>query len=78
MSEMNSAESFERFREGILKAASRALELGRVTKVNHWNHVAHHLRVVLENGTKMYNQRALSETQVEEVAKRVLESSAVH
>lgn len=58
---MGENESFERFREGLAKAISRARELGFMQKNRDWETVAVSLEGVLRNGTKFFNAKALSE-----------------
>lgn len=64
MSEMTDVEAFERFAEGLKKAASRARELGIAQKSKDWGNVATMLDGIRINGEKMYNARALSRQDV--------------
>lgn len=64
MSEMTDVEAFERFSEGMKRAASRARELGVSQKSNDWGNVANMLDGIRTNGEKMYRARALSRQDV--------------
>lgn len=57
---MSPAESFERFSEGLKKAASLARELGDAQKNRHWNQIAFNLEMLLNRGQTIYGRRALS------------------
>ncbi len=60
MSDMEKNESFERFSEGLLKAASRARELAKAQQYPTWNIIANNLDQLRKNGTLMYESRAIS------------------
>lgn len=60
MSEMEKNESIERFTEGLLKAASRARELGKAQKNSAWQAVATQLDMLRSNGLKMYKAKGIS------------------
>lgn len=64
MAEMEHTESFERFSEGLKKAASRARELGSAQKNRDWNKIAFNLETLIERGKTIYARRALSRDQV--------------
>lgn len=64
MSEMNAAESIERFSEGMKKAASRARELGDAQRDRNWNKLAFQLEKILSQGIDIFKQKSLSEAEV--------------
>ncbi len=64
MSDMNAAESIERFSEGMKKAASRARELGEAQRDRNWNKLAFQLEKILAQGIDIFKQKSLSEAEV--------------
>lgn len=60
MSEMTEAESFERFEEGLKKAASRARELGILFASDKWAEIAASFDLMRRNGAKFYHGAAIS------------------
>lgn len=57
MSDMQNIEIFERWREGMARAASACKELG-------YFHVAHHLKEMAEIGNKLIESKPLSRQEV--------------
>ena len=57
---MEAKESFERFKEGLKKAASRARELGIAQRNNDWNTLAFRIDDLARQGEIIYFRRALS------------------
>lgn len=64
MSEMTSAESIERFSEGMKKAISRARELAAAQRDRNWNKLAFQLQKILDQGIKIFKEKALTEAEV--------------
>lgn len=64
MSEMTETETFERFSEGLKKAASRCRELGVVQKDRNWTKTAIQIEQFLAYGTQLYRASALSRREV--------------
>lgn len=64
MSVMSLVESFERFNEGLKKAADRAEELGKLQDnkkaADDWKRTASGIRSLLDQGHGIYTSRALS------------------
>ena len=57
---MQTTESFERFSEGLKKAASRARELGAAQKNRNWNKIGFMLEKLLKNGEELYRRKSIS------------------
>ena len=67
MSELSTAESFERFNEGLKKASSRAKELGRVQKNANWDKISEMLDGIRAKGEVFYKSKSLAEHQVQQM-----------
>lgn len=65
MSEMNSHESWERYEEGLLRAASCCRELGVLTKSNEWTEMSRQLLIMRDKGLTIYKAKPLNELQVQ-------------
>lgn len=61
---MEQNESVERFREGLLRAASCCRELSKITRAQEWHDLSTQLMVMLNKGLKFYKGAALTEPQV--------------
>lgn len=64
MSTMDKTESFERFSEGLKKAASRARELAAAQHNLDWTRIALSIDGLLDKGTRYYKNRAMSENEI--------------
>lgn len=60
---MEHKESFERFKEGLTKAASRARELSKSQHNRDWDMVALQLDKLCQNGSMFYTAKALTHKQ---------------
>lgn len=64
MTEMNLIESWERFEEGMKKAADRAEEIGRLQDnkyvAENWRKTVYGIRRLLEEGRGIYRAKAIS------------------
>lgn len=60
MSDMERAESMERFREGLKKAADCCRQLAAAQKNRDWTKIAFNLEGVLQNGVKIYQSKSIS------------------
>lgn len=66
MSEMEKAETIERWTEGLKRAISRCRELGKAQgKESDWNKVATQLEMLKVNGDKLMAGKALTRPQIE-------------
>lgn len=61
---MESSESWERFWEGLTRAASCCRELGVMTNVPAWKELSAQFLLMREKGQKMYKSAPLTELQV--------------
>lgn len=71
MTEMNLIESWERFEEGMKKAADRAEEIGRLQDnkdvAENWRKTVYGIRRLLEDGRGIYRAKAISRQRVLEM-----------
>jgi hypothetical protein len=65
MSEFTVAESLERFREGLKKAASLSIEMGKAQDKVEWFLVAQQLHKVLEISMGFINGKALTKSELD-------------
>jgi hypothetical protein len=61
---METNESWERFEQGLLRAASCCRELGKMLDAQEWKDLSVQLLVMLKKGKKFYHGRALTELEV--------------
>ena len=64
MSEMQSAESWERIWEGLGRAASCCRELGALTTINDWTDLSNQFLIMRKKAKAMYDGAPLTEVQV--------------
>lgn len=64
MSEMTSHESWERYWEGLGRAASCCRELGIMTKITAWGDLSKQLLIMRKKGQAIYKGPSLTEVQV--------------
>lgn len=84
MSEMTSSESWERFWEGLTRAASCCRELGVMTNVTAWKDLSAQFIIMRDKGRVMYKSAPLTEFEVMalvndmETAQKLSASMLVH
>lgn len=61
---METPESWERFDQGLLRAASCCRELGAMTTINSWFDLSKQLLIMRKKGRSIYEAAPLSETEV--------------
>lgn len=61
---METNESFERYEQGLLRAASCCRELGKMTNVKDWKNLSRQLMIMLNQGRVIYQSAPLTELQV--------------
>ena len=64
MSDVSEKQSLEFFTHGLRKSEAAARGLARITKKHHWTNIANALTQLRSNGEKMFNMRALTDTEV--------------
>lgn len=64
---MNLSESFERFSEGLKKAADRCKELGKATGNKDWDTIAAQFEGLLYKGKIIYDSKGLSKVEKEKL-----------
>jgi len=65
MSEMLQNESWERFWEGLTRAASCCRELAKLTDATEWKDLSFQLLLMRDKGRRMYKSAPLSEFQIQ-------------
>lgn len=73
MSDMTNIESFERFSEGLKKAASRSRELAVAQKDDQWNKVAFMLDSLCSKGNDIFRGRAIPRQEALKMADNIEE-----
>lgn len=75
---MEEIEIFERFNEGLKKAASRCRELSKLQKNSDWAKTAFQIDKFLAHGTELYKAKALSRQEVLSMLDRRVDKKKAH
>lgn len=81
---MESPESWERFEQGLKRAASCCRELAKMLDAQEWRDISHQLLTMLKKGRAIYKSPPLTEPEVlslvaqMELAQKLAQHSSVH
>lgn len=81
---MEAPESWERYEQGLLRAASCCRELARMLDAEEWRQMSHELLAMLNKGRAIYKAAPLTEAEIlnltsrMELAQRMAKQLSVH